>query len=148
MARFAGWNERAVGHFEAAIAAHVRAGRLVDAAAVTAQLGTALQALGRGEQAVARIEEALATLDESTAPPEVLAALQLSLAASLHFTGHLDKGSEPLERALVLAQFHELPELLARALNSKGVHLMMAGRIEEARLHYEGAIAVARGAPA
>jgi class 3 adenylate cyclase/tetratricopeptide (TPR) repeat protein len=146
MAQFAGWSERAAGHFETAIAAHASAGRSIDAAAVTARLGRALHALGRAEQAVVRIEEALATLDKSTARPEVLAALQLSLAASLNFTGHHDESSEPLERALVLAQFHELPDLLARALNSKGVHLMMAGRIEEARLHYEGAIAVARRA--
>ncbi|HKH88031.1 MAG TPA: hypothetical protein VKA05_04375, partial [Acidimicrobiales bacterium] len=146
MAQFAGWSERAAGHFEAAIAAHAEAGRVVDTARVTARLGSSLNALGRGEQAVPRLQQALASLDETTAPPAVLAALQLSLASTLNFTGHADASAEPLERALVLAQFHELPELLARALNARGVHLASAGRTEEARLHYEGAVAVARRA--
>ena len=86
MASFAGWNERAIGHFEAAIAAHAVAGRVVEVAGVTAELGSSLNSLGRGEQAVLRLEEALATLDEETAPPAVLAALYLSLGsrASLH----------------------------------------------------------------
>jgi tetratricopeptide (TPR) repeat protein len=146
MASFAGWNERAVGHFEAAIAAHDRAGRVVEVAGVTAELGSALNALGHGEQALVRLQDALGTIDERAAPPAVLAALQLSLSSALHFTGHTDESAEPLERALILAQFHELPEVLARALNSRGVHLMLTGRIEEARLHYEGAVVAARRA--
>ena len=43
MAAFAGWNERALGHFETAIAAHAKAGRVVDAARVTARLGCCAQ---------------------------------------------------------------------------------------------------------
>ena len=148
MASFAGWYERAVGHFESAIAVHALAGRVVEVAGVTAELGSSLNSLGRGEQAAVLLREALATLDQRTAPPAVVAALQLSLASALHFTGHADESVDPLERALVLAQFHELPEVLARALNSRGVHLAMMGRIEEARLHYEGAAAVARRAGA
>ena len=43
MANLAGWNERAVGHFETAIAAHADAGRVVDAARVTGRLGSLLR---------------------------------------------------------------------------------------------------------
>ena len=68
MAQLAGWNERAVGHFETAIAAHAEAGRVVDAARVTARLGRRSSALGRGEQAITRIREALASLEGTDAP--------------------------------------------------------------------------------
>ena len=144
MAQFAGWNERSVDHFEAAIAAHVKAGRTVDVGRVTARLGTALNALGRGELTVTRTSEALATLDETTAPASVVAELQLALGTALYFTGHPDASTEPIERALILAQRYEIPDVLARSLNSRGVRLAAAGRYEEGRLHFEGAIAVAR----
>ena len=62
MALFAGWHERAVRHFETAIAAHADAGRLVDVAQVTARLGDSLQRLGRGEPAISRSREALASM--------------------------------------------------------------------------------------
>ena len=144
MAQFAGWNERSVDHFETAIAAHVKAGRTVDAGRVTARLGTALNALGRGELTVTRTSEALATLNETTAPASVVAELQLALGTALYFTGHPEASTEPIERALILAQRYEIPDVLARALNSRGVRLVAAGRYEEGRLHFEGAVAVAR----
>ena len=120
MAQFAGWNERAVVQFEAAIAAHVKAGRVAEAAQVTARLGASLNALGRGELSIALIREALATLDEETAPPAVLAALQTALGGGLQFSGRSDASAEPVERALILAQRHELPEVLARRAQHEG----------------------------
>jgi len=144
MAQFAGWNERAIGHFETAIATHVKAGRVVDAAKVTARLGSSLSSSGRGEQAVTRLREALATLDETTAPPIVLAELQATLGGALHFTGHVESSAEPLERALVLAQHYELAEPLAAALVRKGGLLGRDGRLEEARALLEAAVSVAR----
>ena len=123
----AGWNERCVGHFETAIAAHINAGRAVDVGRATARLGTALNALGRGELAVTRTSEALATLDETTALASVVAELQLALGTALYFAGHADDSTEPIERALILAQHYEIADLLAGGLNSKGVRL--GGRV-------------------
>jgi class 3 adenylate cyclase/tetratricopeptide (TPR) repeat protein len=144
MAQFAGWNERAVGHFETAIAAHAKAKREIDAARVTARLGVSLNSLGRGEQAVVRLREVLATLEETTAPPDVLADLQATLGGALAFTGHVEESAEPLERALVLAQHYELAEPLAAALVRKGGLLSRDGRVEEARALLEAAVSVAR----
>jgi class 3 adenylate cyclase len=70
MAGLAGWNERATGHFEAAIAAHAEAGRPVEAARVTLP-GSAmsLNNLGRGEQAIVRLmRQALASLEGVDSP--------------------------------------------------------------------------------
>jgi len=144
MAASAGWYERALGHFETSVAAHVAAGRVVDSARVTARLGYALDSLGRGEQAIARIRDALASLDETRAPPEVVADLQSSLARALAFSGHGDEAVGPIEQALTLAQHYELAEPLTFSLNSKAALLMWAGRIEEARSAFELVISLAR----
>ncbi len=144
MAQFAGWYERAERHFETAIAAHAKVGRVVDAARVTAWLGIALNSLGRNEQTITRIREALASLEGTTAPPEVLAELQSRLAASLVFSGHREEASGPNEEALTLSQHYELAELFTRGLNSKAVLLSFAGRDGEARMLFEGAVSVAR----
>ena len=108
MATSAGWHERALGHYETAAGAHAQAGRIVEAAGVTARLGYALDNLGRGQQAITRIREALASLAATTAPPEVVADLQSSLGRALAFSGHGDEAIGPVEQALTLAQHHEL----------------------------------------
>ncbi len=144
MAERAGWHERALGHFETAIAAHVEAGRVIDAARVTASLGLSLDRLGRGELSVIRVREAMASLEGRGAPPEVLADLELKLGTALAFSGHRDEAAGPIEEALTLAQHHELDEPYAYGLIVKGVMLSGAGRSREARLLYEGAVAVCR----
>ena len=142
--RLAGWHERALGHYETAAGAHAQAGRVVEAARVTARLGYALDNLGRGQQAITRIREALASLAATTAPPEVVADLQSSLGRALAFSGHGDEAIGPVEQALTLAQHHELAEPLAFSLNTKATLLLWAGRGEEARSIFELAVSVAR----
>ncbi len=144
MASGAGWSERAVGHYETAIAAHSRAGRLVDAAKVTASLANSLQSLGRGEQSITLLRGALASIEGAEVPPEVAADLQDSLGSALVFAGHAEAATGPLEEALTLAQHHNLPEPLAFSLDSKAILLSNKGRAEEARLLFEGSAAVAR----
>ena len=144
MAYFAGWNERALAHLEAAAGAHAKAGRVVDAARVTAGLGEALSRLGRGEQAITRMRGALASLDRETAPPEVVADLQAKLAGVLIFSGHGDEATDGVEEALTLAQHYELAEALTLSLNYKAILLGNAGRSDEARMLYEGEASVAR----
>jgi len=144
MAASAGWNERALGYFETAIAAHAKAGRVVDAARVTARLGSVLNNLGRGEQAITLIREALASLEGTETPPQVVADLQARLAGALIFSGHVREAAGPIEEALTLAQHYELSEPLAGALGARAMLLDYAGRAEEAGAHYELSAAVAR----
>jgi tetratricopeptide (TPR) repeat protein len=118
---------------------------VVDAARVTNWLGGALEAQGEGGRAIGRLREALASLEETTAPPTVLAQLQITLAGTLHFAGgQLAEAAELLENGLTLAQHHELAEQLASGLNSKALLLQTAGRAVEARALYEASISVAR----
>jgi len=144
MAGEAGWNERALGHFETAIAAHAKAGRVVDAARITAWLGPILNNLGRGELAINRIREALVSLEGLTAPPEVVAELQTRLGSALAFSGHADDATGAIEEALTLAQHHNLAEPLANGLNSKAILFNFAGRTDEAGALFELSIAIAR----
>ncbi len=144
MGASAGWYERSLGYYETAIAAHTDAGRVVDAAQVTAWLGYSLDQIGRGEQAITRIREALTSLEGITAPAEVIADLQSRLGRALAFSGHRDEATGPIEEALTLAQHHELAEPLAFSLSSKAQILAFAGRDEEARLNLEGVLAVAQ----
>ena len=144
MAMFAGWEERAIGHFEAAISAHGIAGRVVEAAEVTGWLGYALNDLGRNELAITRLREALASLEGLPVPPEVVADLQHRLGGALVSSGHPDEAVGVIEEALTLAQHHELAEPLARGLNVKAMLLGHAGRSEEARMLFEGIVSVAR----
>ncbi|HLN05086.1 MAG TPA: adenylate/guanylate cyclase domain-containing protein [Acidimicrobiales bacterium] len=144
MALLAGWPERAEQHFETAIALFAAAGRLIDAARVTAWLSTALGAQGRHEQAITRLRVALASLEGAAAPPDVVAQLQRAFGGSLMFAGHLQEAAEPIEQALRLAQHFELPEPFAQALMTKANLLLSDGRFEEARFNFEGALAVAR----
>jgi class 3 adenylate cyclase/tetratricopeptide (TPR) repeat protein len=144
MALDAGWNERAVAHFEAAIAAHAEAGRVVEAASPAGWLGQALSALGQGEQAITRIREALASLEALPASPEVVAGLQHRLGSVLIFSGHREEATAPIEEALTLAQHHNLVEPLAFGLDSKATLFSFAGRADEAAVLYQLAIAVAR----
>jgi predicted ATPase len=50
-----GWYERAISHLERAIAAHVAAGRVVEAARATSDLSRSFSVLGRNEQVVAMV---------------------------------------------------------------------------------------------
>jgi len=144
MADLAGWHERALEHFETVMAAHDEAGRIVEAARVTARICNALSRLGRGEQGIVRIREALASLEGVTAPPEVVAELQSTLGSALVFSGHGDAAIGPIEEALTLAQHYELAKTLASSLSTKAILLGHAGRAEEALGLMEVSASVAR----
>ena len=97
MAELAGLDERAIGHYEASVAAHTVAGRVVEAARVTARLALPLRSLGRSELAIVLLREALASLDPDDAPPAVLAELHEGLGGSLVFAGHPQDAAEPID---------------------------------------------------
>ncbi|MGP0006107.1 MAG: AAA family ATPase [Acidimicrobiales bacterium] len=144
LADSAGWTERAIGHFETAIAAHAEAGRVIDAARVTAWLGSSLTAFGQGEVGIRRIRQALSSLEGTSAPPDVMAALYSRLSTALVFAGHGSEAIEPIEEALTLAQHHKLPDALMSGLNAKAILLLGEGRAEEAQMLLEGMVSVAR----
>jgi tetratricopeptide (TPR) repeat protein len=144
MAFRGGFNERAASHLEAAIAGHTAAGRVIDAARVTAPLSWAIYSLGRTEEAIDLIRETLASVNTESLPPVVVAELQAYAGTALAFTEHPDEAHERLDAALVLSQQYELAEPLAIALNLKALLLAKEGRVEEARLLLEGSLAVAK----
>ena len=144
MASLAGWDERAVGHFEAAIAAHVKAGRVVDAARVTASARHVAQHPRPGRAGDRPDPRGAGVNRGQTAPPEVIADLQARLGGALVFSGHVDEATAAIEVALTLAQHHELAELFAYGLNPEGRSSQVAGRAEEARAAFEMSADVAR----
>ena len=147
MALLIGGGERALEHVEAAVSAHVAAGRTVEAASATGWAAVALQSLGRGEQAAARLRDALDSLESLEGAPAslaVVASLQERLALVLLFSGHLEEASAAVEQALRLAQHHELTETLVRALSTKADLLSIDGRVTEARINHEATIEAAQ----
>lgn len=144
MASLVGADERTLGHYEAAIALHRSAGRLVDSARVTPKLAGALLTLGRVEESVDRLRSVLSSLDRSTAPPGVIASLEERLGRSLWYAGRPQDTAEPIEHALTLSQHYELGETYARALQIKGYLYASAGRVEEAILYMDASLEAAR----
>jgi class 3 adenylate cyclase/tetratricopeptide (TPR) repeat protein len=144
MAMLIGADDRALVLFEEAVAAHLSAGRVVDAARVTAGLGTVLNRTGRTGQAIERLSGALSSLDRASAPPAVVARLEERLGRALIYGGHPQETAEAVDRALILAQHHELIETYARALQLKAYSYMAVGRVEEGILNLEGSLQTAR----
>jgi class 3 adenylate cyclase/tetratricopeptide (TPR) repeat protein len=144
MASVIGDDDRARAHFDAAVAAHLECGRVVDAARVTEKLAGVVLRLGRAEESVAQLRTALASLDPATAPPAVIASLEQQLGRSLWYTGRSQEVAEPIDHALTLAQHWELPETLARALQMKSYLYFGEGRMAEAFLYMEAGLQTAR----
>jgi class 3 adenylate cyclase/tetratricopeptide (TPR) repeat protein len=144
MAMLLGADDRALELFEEAAAAHLSAGRVVDAARVTAWIGTVLNRTGRTGQAIERMSVALSSLDQSSAPPAVVARLEERLGRALIYGGRPQESAEAVDRALTLAQHHELIETYARALQLKAYLYMAAGRVEEGIINLEGSLQTAR----
>ena len=86
---------------------------------------------GRRDEAIDRMERACAVIagDE---PDADLALLLTRLGQSYWFRGDMEQASERTERALDLAEALELPEILARGWNTRGM-IISSRRPEEAR---------------
>ncbi len=98
---------------------------------------------GRGQQAVARLEHALTALEDGGEPDAAMAVVAAELGRFLALGGEPERAGSIVERALTLASDLDLPETLAGALNTKGVLLSFQGRLFEARLLFEGVVALA-----
>jgi class 3 adenylate cyclase/tetratricopeptide (TPR) repeat protein len=95
---------------------------------------------GRMDEAAARLEQALVELEQAGPSAELAVALaQLGRVRAL--SGHADEALAPLERALSLSERLMLPEVFVEALTSKGIALLVRGRLAEARILLEAASA-------
>jgi len=97
---------------------------------------------GLVREAVDRMTSALEAIDRVGTPAEV-AATAGQLGRFLVFDRDYERATVHLERALVLAEEHELPETLAHALNSKAVMMLYRNRRRESNLLVRGALAIA-----
>lgn len=143
MAGRSGRSEDAVALLEAATEAHLAAGRDVDAARLAGWLGDYLRDQGRLDTALRLMEDALEVLEREHADDpaaelhaSIAALLAMRDPASLEATEHLDK-------ALASATALELPDVLARALNTKSLMLQAQHRVIEASALYSAAADVA-----
>jgi class 3 adenylate cyclase/tetratricopeptide (TPR) repeat protein len=95
---------------------------------------------GRLEAAIVRFGGAVAELEQG--PPSAELAAALAQLGRIHvLAGHGDSALEPLERALTIAGRLQLPEVFVEALTSKALLLVVHGRLDEARILLEAAVA-------
>src|SRR6185437_11505395 len=129
--------------FGRAIEIHEAAGDERSAARVRAGRGDVLFLLGRADEGVAEMEAAYAVLADGTSDAN-LAHLAAQLGRLTGMIGQAQRGREPLERAIDIAETLELPDVLSDALNTKGLwRIAYTNRREEGRSLMLGALRVA-----
>ena len=124
-------------------AEHANAGHVRDAARLAVGVSRGHARLGRQSAAVATLKEALPVIDDGTYSPEA-AEMSAWLANYLVQSGLVQEAEPHTEKALVLAQALGLPEPLCQALATRATALMFLDRTEEAFIHMDAAIALAR----
>jgi predicted ATPase len=139
--RAARWDE-ALELYEVVIAAHQAAGRKQDVARALGQMARPFRNLNRGDEALERIRAATADMDPDRLSPEI-AELNHELALLLSLQGRPEEAVEPLEHALAAAEALDDPQLLAWGLTTSGFRYGFAGRVEQERTLYRGAIRIA-----
>ena len=124
-ARAAGDSDGTIERFERAASLFEEAGLSHPAARVSAKLGVVMWHRGRLAEAVDRMERSYEVL-ASEEPDEDFAALTAELARLDFFTGRIELAFERIEVAIDIAEGLWLPEVLAEALNTKGLILYSA----------------------
>jgi class 3 adenylate cyclase/tetratricopeptide (TPR) repeat protein len=147
-AREAGDSDGAIERFEKAVALFEEEGLSHPAARVSAAMGVVMWQRGRLAEAVDRMERSYEVLAREE-PDEDFAQLAAQLARLDFFAGRIELASERVEVAIDLAESLWLPEVLAQALNTKGIVLYTKGRGHEAYalLRYALEIAVENDLP-
>jgi predicted ATPase/class 3 adenylate cyclase len=128
---------------EQAIALYSQAGEEGAAARASVALADADFVEGRLEEAAARLEQAVAQLERARPTAELAAALA-TLGRMQALSGHNEQAVAALERALTLAERLQLPEVFIEGLTGKATVLLWQGRLAEARIHLEAAVARAQ----
>jgi class 3 adenylate cyclase/predicted ATPase len=125
---------------ERALDIHERQGDTLAAARAGVVLAEVDLAVGRIDDAMRRLEAAVPALEQAGAHAQ-LAATLAQLGRMQVLRGDVETGAATLERALGLAEINGLEETLVQALVSKATVLEYGGRLFEARLLVEGALA-------
>ncbi len=113
------------------------------AARAAAQLAHEIwMAMGRVEEAVARVEESYLLLADGE-QDEDLADIAARVGRMHFFAGDLEKAAERTETALAIGEALRLPDVLARALDTKGIVALAKRRPEEAEAFQRHAVKVA-----
>jgi class 3 adenylate cyclase/tetratricopeptide (TPR) repeat protein len=131
MSWFGGSVEESTRLFEAAIAGYEGQDDTHGAARASGRLAEIEWASGRLDEALERMERAFAVISTDV-PGEDVAELAARLAHAGWFAGNLDAAAERAELALDLGESLWLPEIIARALSTKGVVALTRGHLEEA----------------
>ncbi|HEX3237704.1 MAG TPA: adenylate/guanylate cyclase domain-containing protein [Gaiellaceae bacterium] len=133
--------EPASSAFERAISLYEEIGDTHAAARAAGFLAAVEASLGHYEAAIERMERAYAVIGDDE-PDADLALLHTRLGQLYFFHGKVEPASEHAERALDLGEALELPEVLARGWNLRG--LTLAGRRpQEARGLFQQAFEMA-----
>ncbi len=111
-----------------------------DASRLGSKIGQALRRVGRAGDAIDRMRLDLDLLSDDVGHPDT-AQINVELGVALLSSGRVTEAREPLERALELAQALELPSVLASALTYKAQLCDAVGRVQEARILFDGAVA-------
>ncbi|HEY6539227.1 MAG TPA: adenylate/guanylate cyclase domain-containing protein [Candidatus Dormibacteraeota bacterium] len=138
----AGRVEESLQLFEEVALAQTEAGRGLDAARLEGEIGSALGRLGRAQEAIGRLQKALQVLDQGP-PSPALARVCSQLGRELSISGSRDLALPQVDRALVLAEQLDLPQVLCDALETKALLLRSAGEYEEALQSFERTIEIA-----
>jgi tetratricopeptide (TPR) repeat protein len=136
----AGSTPEARRRLELAINLDERQGDTLAAARAGVALADVDMVEGHLDNAVRRFEAALPPLEQAGASAE-LAATLAQLGRMQVLRGEVEAAAATLERALHLAETHGLEETLVNGLVSRSTVLSYGGRLFEARLLLEGALA-------
>jgi class 3 adenylate cyclase/tetratricopeptide (TPR) repeat protein len=123
-----------------ALTVYADAGDLQGSARAGASLAEADFIDGHLEEGAVRLEQALTQLERGE-PTVVLATTLAQLGRIRVVAGHWETAGAPLEQALTLAERLQLPEVFVEALTSKALVVFMQGRLSEALILLEAAIA-------
>jgi class 3 adenylate cyclase/tetratricopeptide (TPR) repeat protein len=123
--------ERATNVFERAISLYEAVGDTHAAARASGWLASVDANTGRRDEAIDRMERALAVIADDE-PDEDLALLLTRLGQSYWFRGNVELASERTEKALDLAEALNVPEILTRGWNTRGM-IVGASRPQESR---------------
>ena len=120
----------AAAHYERAIELFETAGQTHPAARVSARRADILWDRGQLEQGLESMNRAFEVLSKEE-PDADLAALAAQLARFMFFSGEHALAFDRVDTALALAEGLLLPEVLAQALNTKGILMFAHGRVIE-----------------
>jgi class 3 adenylate cyclase/tetratricopeptide (TPR) repeat protein len=123
-----------------ALTVYAEAGDLQASARASAALAEADFIDGHLEEGAVRLEQALTQLERGE-PTVELATTLAQLGRIRVVAGHWESAGGPLEQALTLAERLQLPEVFVEALTSKALVVFMQGRLSEALILLEAALA-------